>query len=63
MKLRIILNGKKAGDELLRQAIASVRADHEIQVRVTFEAGDVARLVDEAIAEGCQRLVDRKSVV
>ncbi|QYJ93325.1 lipid kinase YegS [Shewanella spartinae] len=57
MKLRIILNGKKAGDELLRQAIASVRADHEIQVRVTFEAGDVARLVDEAIAEGCHRLV------
>ncbi|MCG9754304.1 lipid kinase YegS [Shewanella insulae] len=57
MKLRIILNGKKAGDEMLRQAITSMRASHEIQVRVTFEAGDVARLVDEAIAEGCQRLV------
>lgn len=57
MKLRIILNGKKAGDEALRQAIDRVRADHEIQVRVTFETGDVARLVDEAIAEGCHRLV------
>ncbi|QDF76626.1 MULTISPECIES: lipid kinase YegS [Shewanella] len=57
MTLRIILNGKKAGIEEVREAIARVREDHDIQVRVTFEAGDVARLVDEAIAEGCSRIV------
>ncbi|MCZ4337236.1 lipid kinase YegS [Shewanella colwelliana] len=57
MKIRLILNGKKAALETVRQAITAVRGLHELEVRVTYEAGDVARLVTEAIAESCSRIV------
>lgn len=57
MDIRIILNGKKAGLEPVRAAIYSARENGNIEVRVTFEAGDVNRLVREACAEGCRRLV------
>ncbi|MBY5922835.1 lipid kinase YegS [Ferrimonas balearica] len=55
--MRIILNGKKAGLPAVRDAIECARQQGEVEVRVTWEGGDVARLVDEAIAEGCDRLV------
>jgi len=57
MDIRIILNGKKAGLEPVRSAIFSARESGPVDVRVTWEAGDVFRLVQEACAEGCQRLV------
>jgi len=57
MDIRVILNGKKAGLEPVRSAIFSARESGPVDVRVTWEAGDVFRLVQEACAEGCQRLV------
>lgn len=55
--MRIILNGKKAGLEPVRSAIFKAREQGPLEVRVTWEAGDVERLVREAVAEGCSRLV------
>lgn len=49
---RIILNGKCAEDEPLRDAVDDLRARGvEIGVRVTWEPGDAARHVAEAIAD------------
>jgi lipid kinase YegS len=55
--MRVILNGKKAGLDSVRSAIAEARKQGPVDVRVTWEAGDVHRLVGEAVAEGCDRLV------
>lgn len=57
MDIRVILNGKKAGLDPVRSAIYSARERGGVEVRVTWEAGDVNRLVQEACAEGCNRLV------
>ena len=57
MDIRIILNGKKAGLAPVRAAITSARESSRVDVRVTWEAGDVHRLVQEACADGCRRLV------
>jgi lipid kinase YegS len=57
LNLRIILNGKKAGLKSVREAIYSARKDASVEVRVTWEHGDVHRLVREAVADGCGRLV------
>lgn len=57
MRIRIILNGKKAALDSVRNAIYQVREDGPVEVRTTWEKGDVQRLVHEACAEGCQRLV------
>ncbi|MGY5450199.1 lipid kinase YegS [Agarivorans sp. MS3-6] len=53
MQLRLILNGKKAHLPEIRDAIYTLRAQgHDIQIRVTWEGGDVARLVSEAHQQG-----------
>ena len=57
MNIRVVLNGKKAALEPVRAAIYSARESSRVDVRVTWEAGDVRRLVLEACAEGCRRLV------
>jgi lipid kinase YegS len=57
MDVRVILNGKKAALEPVRAAIYSARENGCVEVRVTWEAGDVRRLVQEACSEGCHRLV------
>ncbi len=57
MDIRVILNGKKAALEPVRSAIFSARENGNVEVRATWEAGDVQRLVREASAEGCRRLV------
>jgi len=55
---RIILNGKSAGDDAVRAAITSLRErDLAIGVRVTWEHGDAARYVAEAIADGVDTIV------
>ena len=51
------MNGKKAGLESVRQAIFSAREHGNVEVRVTWEGGDAERLVNEAVKEGCTRLV------
>ena len=57
MRIRILLNGKKAALDPVRDAIYRARADGPVEVRTTWEKGDVHRLVQEALAEGCKRLV------
>ncbi|MGK9172918.1 lipid kinase YegS [Yokenella regensburgei] len=54
----LILNGKSAGDELLREAITLLRNEGvAIQVRVTWEKGDAERYVAEAIALGVETVI------
>ena len=48
---RLVLNGKSAGDDPLRAAVAAM------SVRVTWEAGDAERYVAEAIADGVDTLI------
>lgn len=55
---RLILNGKSAGDDDLREAVAAIRADGvDLDVRVTWEGGDAERYVSEAIADGADCIV------
>ncbi|MBX9400165.1 lipid kinase YegS [Lysobacter sp. BMK333-48F3] len=55
---RLILNGKSAGDEALREAVAGLREDGvALDVRVTWEGGDAERYVAEAIADGVDTIV------
>lgn len=55
---RLILNGKSAGDEALREAVAALRERGvDLQVRVTWEDGDAERYVAEAIDEGVDTVV------
>lgn len=54
----LVLNGKSAGDEAIRDAVRALReAGHRIEVRVTWEGGDAARIVAEALAAGAATLV------
>lgn len=58
MNTRIILNGKKAGLKKVRDAVSAVRNEASgLEVRATYEHGDVERLVGEAIAEGVERII------
>jgi lipid kinase YegS len=55
---RLILNGKSAGDEPLRAAVAAMRARAiALSVRVTWEAGDAERYVAEGIADGVDTII------
>ncbi|WP_028772491.1 lipid kinase YegS [Shewanella waksmanii] len=58
MKVRLLLNGKKAALETIRDAVYAIRQQGtDLEIRVTWEGGDMARLVDEAIQQGCQRII------
>jgi lipid kinase YegS len=55
---RLILNGKSAADEAVREAVQQMRGHGQaLQVRVTWEAGDAQRYVNEAIADGVDVIV------
>lgn len=55
---RLILNGKSAGDDALRDAVAAIRERGvALDVRVTWEDGDAERYVAEAIADGVDTVV------
>jgi lipid kinase YegS len=48
----IVLHGKAAGDPRVRTAVHAVRqGGHSVEVRVTWEPGDAARLTAEAVAD------------
>mgnify|MGYP003588559935 FL=1 len=50
---RLILNGKSAGDDAVREAVSALRdSGVRLDVRVTLEGGDAERYVAEAIADG-----------
>jgi len=58
-RIRIILHGKAAGDARLRAAVYTLREDeHVVEVRVTWERGDAARLTAEAVAEAGRGKID-----
>src|SRR5580704_15676289 len=51
-RIRTILHGKAAGNAGLRAAVHKLRQDgHFVEMRVTWEPGDAARMTAEAIAE------------
>jgi lipid kinase YegS len=55
---RLILNGKSAGDDALRDAVSTMRQRGiALDVRVTWEEGDAERYVSEAIADGADTIV------
>jgi lipid kinase YegS len=55
---RLILNGKSAGDDALREAVAAMRERGiALDVRVTWEAGDAERYVSEAILDGVDSII------
>lgn len=58
MAIRLLLNGKKAAQEDIREAVYRLRDEgHEIEVRPTWEGGDFERLVIEASEQGCKRII------
>lgn len=55
---RLIINGKSAQIEEVREAVTALREEgHALDVRVTWEGGDGLRLVREAADEGVSRIV------
>ncbi|NNC27457.1 lipid kinase YegS, partial [Salinisphaera sp. USBA-960] len=57
--LRLILNGKSAGRDDVRSAVEAVRSmGHNVSVRVTYEAGDVERLVRDALRDHESERID-----
>ena len=54
----LILNGKSAGDDAVREAVARLRESGVLlDVRVTWEGGDAERYVAEAIADGVDTII------
>ena len=57
-KSRIILHGKQSANQELRDAVGAVREDgHEIDVRVTWEAGDSGLFAAQAAKEGIETVI------
>ncbi|HET6980719.1 MAG TPA: lipid kinase YegS [Myxococcaceae bacterium] len=57
MSVRLVLHGKQAQNPAVRAAVAAERAaGHRIEVRVTWEGGDGARLAEEASRLGFERV-------
>ncbi len=55
---RLILNGKSAGDDAVREAVAAMRERGVgIDVRITWESGDAERYVEEAIGDRVDTLI------
>jgi lipid kinase YegS len=51
-RIRIILNGKVAGNSAVRAAVQMLRQrGHDVEIRVTWETGDAKRLTSEAVSE------------
>ncbi|SHE23131.1 lipid kinase YegS [methanotrophic endosymbiont of Bathymodiolus puteoserpentis (Logatchev)] len=56
--VHILLNGKKAGYDSVRSAITALREQvDKVEVRVTYEYGDIERFVNEAVRDNVQRIV------
>ena len=56
--LLIVLHGKQAGNAQVRTAVADARSrGHRVEVRTTWEPGDAARMVHEAVAMSVETVV------
>ena len=57
-KALLILHGKQALNEDVRAAVVAKREEGwDLAVRLTWEGGDAARLVDEALAAGYTQVI------
>ncbi len=57
-KNRLLLNGKVSSQPFVREAVQNVRKiDPKLEVRVTYEYGDIARMVSEAVNEEVGRII------
>jgi lipid kinase YegS len=57
--IRVVLHGKAGNDARLRAAVNALRQDgYAVEVRVTWEGGDAARLSTEAVAEAREGKID-----
>ncbi len=57
--LHIILHGKAAANAGVRTAVHTLRQDgHAVEVRVTWEAGDAARMTTQAVADAHAGKID-----
>lgn len=58
MTTRLLLNGKKAAQQDIRDAVMALRKEgHTLEVRPTWEAGDIERLVCEAAEQQVTRVI------
>ena len=57
MKTCLILNPKAAQDQELRETVHALRERHVLDVRVSWETGDVERYTHEAMDGGCEAVI------
>jgi len=58
MRIRLVLNGKSADNPEVRYAVQRLREQQiPLEVRVTWEGGDAARLAVEACRDGVERVI------
>jgi len=57
VKYRLFLNGKRAADPLIRDVVNEVREKYELEVRVTYEYGDIFWMAKEASVAGIKRVI------
>lgn len=58
MTTRLLLNGKKAAQQDIRDAVYKLRDEgFELEVRTTWEGGDIERLILEAEQQGVKRII------
>ena len=57
MKTCLILNPKAAQDQDLRESVELLRQEHHIDVRVSWESGDVDRHTHDAMDDGCEAVI------
>ncbi len=56
--VRLVLNGKRAADERMREAVEKIRQEGiAVEVRVTWERGDAGMFVQEAAKAGLERVI------
>jgi len=57
-RVRLILNGNHANDDAVREAVQTLRQrGHEIETRVTWEAGDASYFAASGARKGMERLI------
>jgi lipid kinase YegS len=57
--IRLILNGKSSGDQRVRRSVTEIRErSHQVSVRVTWEADDMPRLMNEALEDAAKGRID-----
>jgi lipid kinase YegS len=57
--IRLLLNGKSSGDQRVRPGVTEIRErGNQVSVRVTWEAADMRRLIDEALEDVAKGRVD-----